>query len=42
MLADKVARASLIEADRTQIEQRLNFTRDNYRMMREELRRTSS
>jgi len=25
----------VIEADRTQIEQRLNFTRQNYRMMRE-------
>jgi hypothetical protein len=36
-IADKVARESLIDADRTQIEQRLNFTRENYRMMREEL-----
>jgi hypothetical protein len=36
-IADKVAREGLIEADRTQIEQRLNFTRENYRMMREQL-----
>jgi hypothetical protein len=36
-LADKVARESLITADRMQIEERMNFTRENYRMMREEL-----
>jgi hypothetical protein len=36
-LADKIARQSLIEADRTKIEERLAFTRENYRMMREEL-----
>jgi hypothetical protein len=27
----------MVEIDRTQIEQRLALTRDNYRMMREEL-----
>ena len=36
-IADKVAREALIVADRTQIEERVNFTRENYRMMREEL-----
>jgi hypothetical protein len=36
-IADKVAREGLIEIDRTKIEQRMNFTRENYRMMREEL-----
>jgi hypothetical protein len=36
-LADKVAREALVTADRTKIEERLSFTRDNYRMMREEL-----
>jgi hypothetical protein len=36
-IADKVAREALIVADRTQIEERMNFTRENYRMMREEL-----
>jgi hypothetical protein len=36
-IADKVAREGLIQADRTQIEERMNFTRENYRMMREEL-----
>jgi FKBP-type peptidyl-prolyl cis-trans isomerase (trigger factor) len=36
-IADKVARETLVQADRTQIEQRMNFTRENYRMMREEL-----
>jgi hypothetical protein len=34
---DKVARETLIEMHRTQIEERMNFTRENYRMMREEL-----
>lgn len=36
-IADKVARDGLIQADRTQIEERMNFTRENYRMMREAL-----
>ena len=36
-IADKVAREALVVADRTQIEERMNFTRENYRMMREEL-----
>jgi hypothetical protein len=36
-LADKVAREGLIDLDRAQIEQRLNFSRENYRMMREQL-----
>jgi hypothetical protein len=36
-IADKVAREGLIQADRTQIEERMNFTRENYRMMREAL-----
>jgi hypothetical protein len=34
-IADKVAREGLIEADRTEIEARMNFTRENYRLMRE-------
>jgi hypothetical protein len=36
-LTEKIARQALIEADRTQTEQRLNFTRENYRIVREEL-----
>src|ERR1700683_2742717 len=36
-LVDKVQRQSLITADRTQIEQRVNFTRENYRMMRDRM-----
>jgi hypothetical protein len=36
-LVEKVARQSFVETDRTQIEQRINFTRENYRMMREEM-----
>jgi len=36
-IADKVAREGLIEGDRTQIQQRMNFTRENYRMMRERM-----
>ena len=36
-IADKVAREALVVADRTQIEERMNFTRENYRMMREAL-----
>ena len=36
-IADKVAREGLIEVDRTSIEERMNFTRENYRMMREAL-----
>jgi hypothetical protein len=36
-IADKVAREGLVEADRTRIEDRMNFTRENYRMMRERM-----
>lgn len=36
-LYEKVARESRVELDRMQIEQRMSFTRENYRMMREEL-----
>jgi hypothetical protein len=36
-LAGKVARQALIEVNRTQIEQRMAVTRENYRMMREQL-----
>jgi hypothetical protein len=36
-LAHKVAREGLIEADRTKLEERMQFTRENYRMMRERL-----
>jgi len=36
-LVDKVGREALMQADRTKIEQRLNFTRENYRMVRERL-----
>jgi hypothetical protein len=36
-LADKIARQALIEADRTQVEERLAFTRENYRIVRERL-----
>lgn len=36
-LSDKVGGQTLVELDRTQIEQRMAFTRENYRMMREEL-----
>jgi hypothetical protein len=36
-LADKIARQALIEADRTKIEERLAFTRENYRIVREQL-----
>jgi hypothetical protein len=36
-IADKVSREGLIEMDRTRIEERMNFTRENYRMMRERL-----
>jgi hypothetical protein len=39
-IADKVAREGLIEADRTEIEARMNFTRENYRLMRQELMKT--
>ena len=35
-VAEKVDRDARAQADRAQIEQRLNFTRDNYRMMRDE------
>jgi hypothetical protein len=36
-LAMKVERQALSEADRTKIEERMQFTRENYRMMRERL-----
>jgi hypothetical protein len=36
-LADKIARQTLMEADRTKIEERLAFTRENYRIIREQL-----
>jgi hypothetical protein len=36
-LADKIARQALVEADRTKIEERLAFTRENYRIVRERL-----
>lgn len=36
-IANKVACEGLIEIDRTQIEERMQFTRENYRMMRERL-----
>lgn len=36
-ISEKVAREALVEVDRTKIEQRINFTRENYRMMRERL-----
>ncbi len=39
-IADKVAREGLIEADRTQIEDRMNFTRENCRMMRDRMLKT--
>jgi FKBP-type peptidyl-prolyl cis-trans isomerase (trigger factor) len=36
-LTNKVARETLVEIDRAKIEERISFTRENYRMMREEL-----
>jgi hypothetical protein len=36
-ITNKVARETRVEIDRIQIEQRMAFTRENYRMMREEL-----
>jgi hypothetical protein len=36
-LPEKVARQTLVEIDRAQIEQRMAFTRENYRMDREKL-----
>jgi hypothetical protein len=36
-LSDKVARQTLMEIDRARIEERMNFTRENYRMVREKL-----
>jgi hypothetical protein len=36
-LTDKIERQMLIEVDRTKIEERMAFTRENYRMIREEL-----
>jgi hypothetical protein len=41
-VADKVARQALVDIDRMKIEERLDFTRENYRMMREELSRSST
>jgi hypothetical protein len=34
-LTDKIERQMLIEVDRTKIEERMAFTRENYRMVRE-------
>jgi hypothetical protein len=36
-LVDKVRNEIVVEIDRAQIEQRMAFTRENYRVMREEL-----
>ena len=36
-VTDKIERQMLIEVDRTKIEERMAFTRENYRMVREEL-----
>ena len=36
-VADKIAREGLIEMDRTKTEERMQSTRENYRLMREEL-----
>jgi hypothetical protein len=36
-LVEKVAREALVEVDRAQIEKRIAFTRENYRMVRERL-----
>jgi len=36
-IADKVAREALVQSDRTQIEERMNFTRENHRMMRDRM-----
>jgi hypothetical protein len=36
-LADKIARHALIEADRTQIEERMNVTREEFRVAAERL-----
>jgi len=36
-LTDKIERQMLIEVDRTKIEERMAFTRENYRMVREEI-----
>jgi hypothetical protein len=35
-------RQALAEADRTEIEERMQFTRDNYRLMRERLPKSST
>jgi hypothetical protein len=35
--ASLVAREGLIEADRTRIEERMNFTRENYRLMQDRM-----
>jgi len=36
-LRDKIGRQALVEYDRAKIEDRMNFTRENYRMIRERL-----
>lgn len=36
-MSQKVARQTVVEVDRAKLEERLAFTRENYRMMREEL-----
>jgi hypothetical protein len=36
-LCNKVARQTMVEIDRAKIEERMAFTRENYRLMREEL-----
>ena len=41
-LTDKIERQMLIEVDRTTIEERMAFTRENYRMVREELLKSST
>jgi hypothetical protein len=41
-LTGKVRNEIVVEIDCTQIEQRMAFTRENYRLMREELRKRFS
>src|SRR5215471_16420887 len=36
-MVQKVARETLVDIDRAKIEERLSFTRENYRMVREKL-----
>ena len=40
-LTDKIERQMLIEVDRAKIEERMAFTRENYRMVREDCSRLS-